>query len=92
MQSYFIGIDVGTQGVRVVMLDDAGRSIGSCERVFPLTPHSREEQSPALWWDSVFACLQNLMASVREAINLTTIQAVSVTSTSGTVIPPGRGQ
>ena len=48
MHSYFLGIDVGTQGVRVVLLDDAGNTIGTSEKVFPLTPHSREEQSPAL--------------------------------------------
>ncbi|MGG7660925.1 FGGY-family carbohydrate kinase [Dyadobacter sp. BHUBP1] len=87
MHSYFIGIDVGTQGVRVVMLDDTGRTAGSSEKMFPLTQHSREEQSPALWWESVFTCLQNLLVSVREVIDLNAIKAVSVTSTSGTVIP-----
>ncbi|SEI66609.1 Sugar (pentulose or hexulose) kinase [Dyadobacter sp. SG02] len=87
MHSYFIGIDVGTQGVRVVLLDETGRTVGSSEQVFPLTSRSREEQSPALWWESAFACLQNLLVSVREEIDLMDIKAVSVTSTSGTVIP-----
>lgn len=87
MHSYFIGIDVGTQGVRVVMLDEAGATVGSSEKVFPLTPHSREEQSPALWWESAFECLQNLLVSVRKNIDLNAVRAVSVTSTSGTVIP-----
>jgi D-ribulokinase len=87
MHSYFLGIDVGTQGVRVVLLDDSGNTIGSSEKVFPLTPHSREEQSPELWWDSAFKCLQNLIISIRENIDLGHVKAVSVTSTSGTVIP-----
>lgn len=87
MHSYFIGIDVGTQGVRVVMLDEAGTTVGSSEQVFPLSPHSREEQSPALWWESAFECLQNLLVSVRKSIDLNAVKAVSVTSTSGTVIP-----
>ena len=87
MHSYFLGIDVGTQGVRVVLLDDTGNTIGTSEKVFPLTPHSREEQSPALWWASVWECLQNLIVSVRKSIHLNAIKAVSVTSTSGTVIP-----
>jgi len=78
---------VGTQGVRVVLLDDTGNTMGSSEKVFPLTPHSREEQSPELWWESVFECLQNLLVSVREVIDMKHIKAVSVTSTSGTVIP-----
>lgn len=87
MHSYFLGVDVGTQGVRVVLLDDTGNTIGTSEKVFPLTPHSREEQSPALWWESVRECLQNLVVSVRKSIDLNAIKAVSVTSTSGTVIP-----
>lgn len=87
MHSYFLGIDVGTQGVRVVLLDDTGSTVGSSEKVFPLTTHSREEQSPTLWWESVFACLQNLLVSVRQVIDLKHIKAISVTSTSGTVIP-----
>ena len=78
---------MGTQGVRVVLLDDTGNTVGSSEKVFPLTPHSREEQSPELWWESVFECLQNLLVSVREVIDMKHIKAVSVTSTSGTVIP-----
>lgn len=69
------------------MLDEAGHTIGSSEKVFPLTPHSREEQSPALWWDSVWECLQKLLTDARKSIDLNAIKAVSVTSTSGTVIP-----
>lgn len=87
MHSYFIGIDVGTQGVRVVMLDDTGNTVGNSEKTFPLTPHSREEQSPALWWQSALECLQDLLGYVRKSIDLNHIKAVSVTSTSGTVIP-----
>jgi len=87
MHSYFLGIDVGTQGVRVVLLDDTGNTMGGSEKIFPLTPHSREEQSPAMWWESAFACLQNLLVSVRKVVDLGHIKAVSVTSTSGTVIP-----
>lgn len=87
MHSYFLGIDVGTQGVRVLLLNDAGSTIGSSEEGFPLTPHSREEQSPAMWWESVWECLQNMLISVRKNVDLSQIKAISVTSTSGTVIP-----
>lgn len=87
MHSYFLGIDVGTQGVRTVLLDDSGNTIGSAEKVFPLTPYSREEQSPAVWWESALECLQNLLVSVGKIIDIKAVKAVSVTSTSGTVIP-----
>ncbi|ACT94346.1 FGGY-family carbohydrate kinase [Dyadobacter fermentans] len=89
MQAYFIGIDVGTQGVRVVMLDNTGSTIGSSEQIFPLTPGSREEQSPAVWWEAVWECLQKLLHAARGNIDLNAVKAVSVTSTSGTVIPLG---
>ncbi|GGM98272.1 carbohydrate kinase [Dyadobacter beijingensis] len=87
MHAYFLGIDVGTQGVRVVLLDELGATIGSSEQVFPLTPDSREEQSPEMWWVAAYECLRSLLISVKDDIHLNDIKALSVTSTSGTVIP-----
>jgi sugar (pentulose or hexulose) kinase len=85
--TYFLGIDVGTQGVRVVLVDQAGKLVGSSEKAFPLTSHSREEQSPQQWWDACYECLRDLLKNISQDIKLTDIAAVSVTSTSGTVIP-----
>lgn len=87
MQASFIGIDVGTQGVRVVLLDETGQVRGSQEEVFPLTDRSREEQSPRQWWISCRRCLQSLLSALRGEIDPSTIKSVAVTSTSGTVIP-----
>ncbi|CAG5068567.1 D-ribulose kinase [Dyadobacter sp. CECT 9623] len=87
MNVYFIGIDVGTQGVRVVLLDQKGHTYAGAEKVFPLTEASRLEQSPALWWDCCLLCLHEMLDAVSGSIHLEAIQAVSVTSTSGTVIP-----
>lgn len=86
MTSYFIGIDVGTQGARVVLIDDNGNTISSAEKVFPLDEKSREEQSPATWWE---ACSESLGELIGHAgpIDLNGIKAIAVTSTSGTVIP-----
>ncbi|GEP97332.1 FGGY-family carbohydrate kinase [Chitinophaga cymbidii] len=83
MQHHFIGIDVGTQGARVVLMDDKGNLLGSREEQFSL---SREEQSPATWWD---ACLRSLQQLAAEC-DLSAVKAVSVTSTSGTIIPLGK--
>ncbi|MRG44798.1 carbohydrate kinase [Chitinophaga sp. SYP-B3965] len=79
----FIGIDIGTQGARVVLMDAAGNLLGSEEEQFPLSAGSREEQSPAEWWDACLRSLQLLLAGV-DASN---IKAIAVTSTSGTIIP-----
>lgn len=83
MGNSFIGIDVGTQGARVVLMNDAGDLLGSSEQQFPL---SREEQSPDTWWDACQHSLQQLAA----AHDLSNVVAISVTSTSGTIIPIGK--
>jgi len=84
---YFIGIDIGTQGARVALLDSQGRVAGIKEEGFPLSRQSREEQSPQEWWQSCYHSLQLLLREVKNDIDLQTIKAVSVTSTSGTIIP-----
>jgi D-ribulokinase len=84
---YFIGIDVGTQGARAVLIDVTGEVLGSGEQAFPLSNQSREEQSPDQWWQDCLLCLQQVIAQVKTLINTTDIVAISVTSTSGTIIP-----
>jgi len=84
---YFIGIDVGTQGARAVLIDATGDVLGSGEQAFPLNNQSREEQSPEQWWRDCMLCLQQVIGQVRTAINLQDVVAISVTSTSGTIIP-----
>ncbi|RZJ92271.1 MAG: carbohydrate kinase [Chryseobacterium sp.] len=85
MEAYFLGIDIGTQGARVVLLSAQGELIGEEEEVFPISEGSREEQSPEAWWQSCLSSLEKLLLSVQ--IDRTKILSLSVTSTSGTVIP-----
>lgn len=87
MGTYFIGIDIGTQGARVVLMDAVGELVGSREEPFPLSASSREEQSPGEWWDVCSRLLRQLVEDVRGAIDVRQVRAVAVTSTSGTVIP-----
>ncbi|MGX5818892.1 FGGY-family carbohydrate kinase [Chitinophaga lutea] len=78
--AFFIGIDVGTQGARVALMDDQGNVIAAEEEQFPL---HREEQDPEGWWNACLRSLDRLPAGYA-------VHAVSVTSTSGTVIPIDR--
>src|SRR6188768_1918964 len=81
----FIGIDIGTQGARVVLTDELGKQLGVKEEVFPLSSCSREEQDPHQWWAS---CKKSLQALCREAgAIINQVKAIGVTSTSGTIIP-----
>lgn len=86
-QPYFLGIDIGTQGARVVLMDAGGEIVGSGEENFPLNARSREQQSPAHWWEASVASLRKMLAQCRAQVTPGSIRAVAVTSTSGTVIP-----
>jgi sugar (pentulose or hexulose) kinase len=81
----FIGIDVGTQGVRVAALDETGDLVASARQPFPLAGNM-QEQSTDLWWSAVLACLQEVGATLAQVPRFVPV-ALSVTSTSGTVIP-----
>src|SRR5689334_21382815 len=89
-KAYFIGIDIGTQGARVVLLDEVGQQLAAKEEVFPLSDSSREEQSPDLWWDCCCRLVPALIKEVKQQIQVDKIKAVAVTSTSGTIIPLDR--
>ncbi|MEZ2444539.1 FGGY-family carbohydrate kinase [Chitinophaga sp. RCC_12] len=86
----FIGIDVGTQGARVVLMDAAGNLLGSREEHFPLHEKMREEQSPTGWWDACLACLHQLLRDASVQPYRPLIRAIAVTSTSGTIVPVDR--
>jgi sugar (pentulose or hexulose) kinase len=87
MQSYFIGIDIGTQGARTVLLGEEGEVVSEKEQDFLLNERSREEQSPDEWWETCLRIAGELIKDARTKINITRIKAIAVTSTSGTVIP-----
>ncbi|MVZ62824.1 FGGY-family carbohydrate kinase [Sphingobacterium humi] len=87
MDTYFFGVDVGTQGARIVLVNQRGELIASDARKFDLDDRFREEQSPELWWKDCQEMMGNLIQNLPSYIDKQAIQALSVTSTSGTVIP-----
>lgn len=84
---YFIGIDVGTQGARVVLMNATGDLVAAREDVFPLSDQFREEQPPSLWWDVCGRLLKSLTDAAAGGVSPADVKAIAVTSTSGTVIP-----
>lgn len=85
MDKIFLGIDVGTQGTRVVCVDSKGEVISESEDLFPLQsrplPDGWHQQDPYQWWQSTVLCLRKVL---RE-INISSISAISASSTSGTI-------
>lgn len=86
----FLGVDVGTQGVRVILADERGKILGNEEiKTFGRSPRPasyRISQNPDEWWEAAQQCLTRLL-SAQPARLKDCIKAISVTSTSGTVIP-----
>lgn len=87
----WVGVDVGTQSVRVQLLDERGRPVGS--GAAPLRsrrgPGRRHEQEPADWWAATVAAL----AAAGGAPALRAVRALAICSTSGTILltdPAGR--
>jgi sugar (pentulose or hexulose) kinase len=80
----FCGIDVGTQGVRAVVVDETGRQLGmgAVAVAGDVRTGDRHEQSPEHWWTA-------LVSAVRAALTPLTgveVVAVALDATSGTVL------
>ena len=64
----FLGIDLGTSSVKVIVLDQAGALLALSSRSYP----SRQalpgyaEQSPLDWWSSTCECVRESMGSLGE--------------------------
>jgi sugar (pentulose or hexulose) kinase len=87
MNTYFIGIDIGTQGARITVLDTEGYQYAIKEETFSLGDTAREEQSPTGWWDTCYRLLLDICQEIKSRVDLSKVHALSVTSTSGTIIP-----
>jgi len=90
---YVLGLDVGTQGARVVICDTEGSIIAQAAQDFPLQklsdlPHGHAEQDPLQWWSAASQCISLSIHRMKESgISPDEIKAVAVDSTSGTIVP-----
>lgn len=83
-----LGVDAGTQGIRVVAIDAAGTLLSSRSREFSLSMgQAAREQSPEMWWQILLPLLRETANALKMLARPATPIAISVTSTSGTVIP-----
>lgn len=82
----FCGVDLGTGGVRVVILDETGRLIsGHSVPVASVTDlrTGAVEQDPELWWNAVVVCLRESLARCGR----NRLRSIAVSGTSGTIVP-----
>ncbi len=65
--SYYIGIDLGTSAVKLLLMDAAGNIKNIVSKEYPLSfPHPGwSEQSPADWWAQTRAGIRELIAGAK---------------------------
>ncbi|MFD4560261.1 FGGY-family carbohydrate kinase [Streptomyces sp. NPDC058469] len=82
----WLGIDLGTQSVRALLVTADGTVLGS--GTTPLTGHRdgvRHEQDPGEWWEAVCTASRAAMSGQRSS-RVRTIGGLAVCGTSGTVL------
>lgn len=76
----FIGIDLGTSGVRAIAINGSGEI--TAEVRTPLPAPINSEQQPQLWWSACCDTLATLLAQ----LDPTQIKAIAIDGTSGTLL------
>ena len=89
----FAGLDVGTQGARVVVLDEEGRVVAGHSQALEEAeikelPPECSEQDPCSWWKAASACLRQTVEDLKsQGRQPEEVETICVASTSGTIFP-----
>lgn len=73
----YAGIDFGTSGCRIIVIDEQHDIVAETRVTYP----NHAEQTPDLWWSAVQECSAQLPANIRDNIAYT-----AVDGTSGTIL------
>jgi len=66
MSASYLGIDIGTSGVKVLLIDENGKALGeaTAAAVEPVRPHPGwSEQNPSDWWNATLSAIDKLSKS-----------------------------
>lgn len=76
--NYLLGLDIGTSGVKALLISVEGKIISSKTESYPLaTPHSGwAEQSPYDWWEATVKVIEEVVSST--PIGSTQIKGISL--------------
>ena len=88
--AYALGIDLGTSGLKVVLLDDEGDTVSTATAEYPLLKPqpSWREQNPQDWWRA----LCRAVGEVLEGVEAAAVRAVAVSGQiNGAVFVDGNG-
>ncbi|WP_207782471.1 FGGY-family carbohydrate kinase [Phytoactinopolyspora limicola] len=83
------GIDLGTQSVRVVIVDDGGTVLAlgaaALESRRSAAPDRHHEQDPRQWWAAIGEAARQAFASLPPPVIRRPVGALAICSTSGTI-------
>jgi sugar (pentulose or hexulose) kinase len=81
-EDLYLGIDLGTGGVRACAIDAEARIVGSATTALPSPRQDGDaiDQDPALWWGAVVETIGKL------TVDRSAIRRISVDGTSGTLL------
>ncbi len=67
--NYYVGIDLGTSAVKLILMDEDGAIRKTVSKEYPLSsPHPHwSEQAPEDWWNGVVSGLEDLLADCDKA-------------------------
>ncbi len=81
----FLGIDVGTSGIRAIVIDEGCQVLASNMQAMPAPKQPQPqyfEQQPEIWWQT----LQSVLTALSNQFDFKQIVSVSLDATSGTVL------
>lgn len=83
MSSHVVGVDIGTQSTKAVLVDTRGRVVAQASQAYQVdSPQPLwAEQWPAVWLDAVLACVQRVVA--QSGIAPSAVEAMCVSSLYG---------
>lgn len=80
----YLGIDLGTQSVRVLAVTEDGIVAASAAQPLKsMRSQERHEQEPELWWRAVALCCRSVMSTIGHN---TEVKGLAVDATSGTIL------
>lgn len=89
---YVLGIDIGTQGVRGLVVDKNGYVAAAHSTPFEVINtseiESHKEQNPRIWWDATMETIKGIINILKEKkIDPDEILLIALDGTSGTIVP-----
>ena len=80
---YLVGVDIGTQGTKAVLIDEDGKVLAHCYKGYDIeTPKpSWAQQWPQPWEDATFETIKGVVS--KSAVNIENIKGVAISSLYG---------